>query len=148
MSLDLFVLAPEDAPTFEHAMNVVMGAEPGVADSTDKLKSYAREVYDPYSDDDWPFAGDPIVEESIGAGPVRHVPERRNPNAVALARVLRGGIAGADDGAWYPTRGRLSAGAASRVGAVGAPHGERDDQCADRGEDSDHHPVFSDLVTS
>ena len=65
MSLDLFVLGPEDAPTFERAMNVVMGAEPGVADSTDKLESYAREVYDAYSDDDWPFAGDPIVEDSF-----------------------------------------------------------------------------------
>lgn len=62
------------------------------------------------------------AETSIGAGPVRDVPVSRNPNTVALFRVLRGGIPGADDGGWYPTRGSLRTGTAFRVRAVGAPH--------------------------
>jgi hypothetical protein len=65
MSLDLFVLAPANAPTFEHAMNVVMGTQPGVADTTGELEGYAQEVYNGYSDEDWPFAGDPIAEDSF-----------------------------------------------------------------------------------
>jgi hypothetical protein len=48
--------------------------------------------------------GPAAAEASIGAVPVRDVPESRNPNTVALFRVLRVGIPGADDGGWYPTR--------------------------------------------
>jgi hypothetical protein len=65
MSLDLFVLAPANTPTFEHAMNVVMETQPGVADTTGELEGYAQEVYNAYSDEDWPFAGDPIAEDSF-----------------------------------------------------------------------------------
>jgi hypothetical protein len=42
-----------------------METEPGVADTTGELGRYAHEVYDAYSDDDWPFAGVPIVEDSF-----------------------------------------------------------------------------------
>src|SRR5512132_1244778 len=66
--------------------------------------------------------GPAAAETSIGAGPVRDVPESRNASTVALFRVLRGGVPGADDGRWYPTRGNLCTGTAFRVRAVRAPH--------------------------
>ena len=41
-----------------------------------------------------PAPGRPLRKASIGAGPVRDVPETRNRNTVAFLRVLRGGIPG------------------------------------------------------
>ena len=88
--------------------------------------------------------GPAAAETSIRTGPVRDVPESGNSHTVALFRVLRGRVPGADDRGWYPTRGNLCTGTAFRVRAAGAPHDERDDQRADRGDDSDQRAVFSD----
>jgi len=65
MSLDLFVLTPANAASFEQALAVVMDEEAGTPDSLGQLEAYAKEVYDAYGDDDWPFAGDPIVEDGF-----------------------------------------------------------------------------------
>jgi hypothetical protein len=67
MSLDLFVLTPANATSFEQALAVVMEEEAGTPtrDSSGELEAYAQEVYDAYGDDDWPFGGDPIVEEGF-----------------------------------------------------------------------------------
>jgi len=65
VSLDLFVLTPANASSFQQALAVVMEETSGTADSSGELKAYAQEVYDAYGDDDWPFGGDPIVEDSF-----------------------------------------------------------------------------------
>jgi hypothetical protein len=111
MSLDLFVLAPENVSTFDHAMNVVMETEPGVADTTGELQSYAQEVYDAYSDEDWPFAGDPIVEDSFVQLVV--VPESWSQEVPQLVeRAHRRGLVAVDP----------QYGGEGRVFAVGEPY--------------------------
>jgi hypothetical protein len=65
MSLDLFVLIPSNAASFEQALAVVMEEIPGAPDTSGELEAYANEVYDAYGDDDWPFGGDPIVEDGF-----------------------------------------------------------------------------------
>jgi hypothetical protein len=65
MSLDLFVLTLANAASFEQALAVVMDEASGTPDNSGKLETYAQEVYDAYEDDDWPFGGDPIVEDSF-----------------------------------------------------------------------------------
>ena len=62
MSLDLVVLTPENAASFDKAIAVYAEEEPGTSDDSGELEGYAREVYDTYDDVDWPFSGDPIVE--------------------------------------------------------------------------------------
>jgi hypothetical protein len=62
MSLDLFVLTPANAASFDQALAIVMEEEPGTPDTSGNLAAYAQEVYDAYGDDDWPFQGDPIIE--------------------------------------------------------------------------------------
>jgi hypothetical protein len=37
----------------------------GTPDDSGVLVAYANEVYDAYGDDDWPFGGDPIVEDAF-----------------------------------------------------------------------------------
>ena len=37
----------------------------GAPDNSGALEAYAREVYDAYEDDDWPFGGDPIVDDAF-----------------------------------------------------------------------------------
>ena len=65
MSLDLFVLTPANASSFQRALAVVMEETPGTPDNSGELEEYAQEVYDAYGDDDWPFGGDPIVEDGF-----------------------------------------------------------------------------------
>ena len=65
MSLDLFVLTPTNSSSFEQALAVVMEEEAGTPDSSGQLVAYAQDVYDAYGDDDWPFQGDPIVEDGF-----------------------------------------------------------------------------------
>jgi hypothetical protein len=65
MSLDLFVLTPTNATSFEQALAVVMEEAAGIPDSSGQLVAYAQDVYDAYGDDDWPFQGDPIVEDGF-----------------------------------------------------------------------------------
>lgn len=61
MSLDLFVLQPVNAASVDQAIAIAMEETPGTPDDSGALAAYAREVYDAYRDDDWPFGGDPIV---------------------------------------------------------------------------------------
>jgi hypothetical protein len=65
VSLDLFVLTPANAASFDKAIAVVMEEVPGTPDDSVELEAYAKEVYDAYRDDDWPFGGDPIVENAF-----------------------------------------------------------------------------------
>jgi hypothetical protein len=65
MSLDLFVLQPGNAASVGQAIAVVMEERLGTPDDSGELAAFAREVYDAYSDDDWPFGGDPIVEDAF-----------------------------------------------------------------------------------
>ena len=65
VSLDLFVLTPANASSFQQALAVVMEETPGTPDNSGELEAYAKEVYDAYGDDDWPFGGDPIVEDGF-----------------------------------------------------------------------------------
>jgi hypothetical protein len=64
MSLDLFVLTPANAATLEQAISICAGDRRGIRDDSGELEAYATEVYDAYTDDDWPFAGDPIVDDA------------------------------------------------------------------------------------
>src|SRR5439155_10854706 len=54
MSLDLFVLTPANAASFDHALAIVMEDAPGTPDKAGELEAYAQEVYNAYGDDDWP----------------------------------------------------------------------------------------------
>jgi hypothetical protein len=65
MSLDLVLLTPENAGSFDQALAVCSEEKTGVPDDSGELEAYAREVYEAYGDDDWPFAGDPIVEDGF-----------------------------------------------------------------------------------
>lgn len=65
MSLDLFVLQPANATSLEQAIAVAMEETKGAPDDSGVLAAYAREVYDAYGDDDWPFEGDPIAEPAF-----------------------------------------------------------------------------------
>jgi hypothetical protein len=65
MSLDLFVLTPANAGSFDQALAIVMEEAAGTPDNAGKLAAYGQEVYDAYGNDDWPFEGNPIVEESF-----------------------------------------------------------------------------------
>lgn len=65
MSLDLVVLTRANAGSFDQALAVYSEEEPGSPDELGELEAYAEEVYDAYDDDNWPFAGDPIVEDGF-----------------------------------------------------------------------------------
>ena len=63
MSIDLGVLTPENAQSVEQARAIFMEEAGGMPDPSGELEAYAREVYDAYTDEDWPFADDPEVED-------------------------------------------------------------------------------------
>ena len=65
MSLDLAVLTRANAASFDRAVAVYSEQESGTTAESGELERYAREVYDAYDDDNWPFAGDPIVENGF-----------------------------------------------------------------------------------
>jgi hypothetical protein len=65
VSLDLVVLTRENAGSLDQALAVYSEEHAGVPDDSGALEAYAREVYDAYADDNWPFAGDPIVEDGF-----------------------------------------------------------------------------------
>ena len=65
MSLDLVVLPRANAASFDQALAVYSEEEPGSPDETGELEAYAKGVNDAYDDDNWPFAGDPILEEGF-----------------------------------------------------------------------------------
>ena len=62
MSLVLVVLTPANATSVEQAGAIYMEETAGTPDDSGQLEAYAKEVYDAYTDDDWPFADDPAVE--------------------------------------------------------------------------------------
>ena len=62
MSLDLAVLTPANAASVEQARAIYVEETVGTPDDSGQLEAYAREVYDAYTDDDWPFAGGPDIE--------------------------------------------------------------------------------------
>jgi hypothetical protein len=62
MSLTLIVLTPENSTSREQAVAISSEQTAGMPDSSGALDAYAKEVYDAYSDDDWPFADDPRVD--------------------------------------------------------------------------------------
>jgi hypothetical protein len=65
VSLDLAVLTPVNGRSFAQALAVCYEKEAGVPDDSGELEAYATEVYEAYGDDDWPFAGDPIVDDGF-----------------------------------------------------------------------------------
>src|SRR4051812_16121300 len=72
MSLDLAVLMPQNATTYEQALSIYGEEEVGVPDESGELAAYAKAVYDAYDDTDWPFGGDPIVEPGFVLLTVNH----------------------------------------------------------------------------
>ena len=62
MSLELSVLTPENAQSVEQARAIWMEEAAGMPDQSGQLVAYAKEVFDAYADDEWPFAGGPDVE--------------------------------------------------------------------------------------
>jgi hypothetical protein len=65
MSLDLAVLPSANAGSFDQALAIYAGDEPGAPDEAGKLEAYAREVSDAYGDDNRPVGGDPIVDDGF-----------------------------------------------------------------------------------
>jgi hypothetical protein len=61
MSLDLVILAPGSASTYQQALGVYYGERAGVPD--EKLGAMAREIDTMFGDLDWPFTGAPILLE-------------------------------------------------------------------------------------
>jgi hypothetical protein len=65
VSLDLAVLTQANAGSFDQALAIYAGEAPGSPDDSGALEGYASEVNNAYGDDNWPFAGDPIVEDGF-----------------------------------------------------------------------------------
>jgi hypothetical protein len=65
MTLDLVVLSRANAGSFDQALAIYAGKPPGGPDESDALEAYASEVYNAYGDDNWPFEGDPIVDDGF-----------------------------------------------------------------------------------
>ena len=65
MSLDFVALTAANARSFEQALAVYSGEESATPGGSGELHAFAKEVYDAYGDDYWPFAGDPIVEDGF-----------------------------------------------------------------------------------
>jgi hypothetical protein len=106
MSLDLVVLTPGNAGSFDQALAVCSEEAAGVPDDSGELEAYATEVYDAYGDDDWPFAGDPIVGDGFVLLTV--APEAWNSQVPSLVeRAHRRGLTALDpqwggDGRLFP----------------------------------------------
>jgi len=65
MSLDLVVLSQANAGSFDQALAIYAGKPPAGPDDSGALEAYASEVYNAYDDGNWPFAGDPIVDDGF-----------------------------------------------------------------------------------
>jgi hypothetical protein len=61
MSLDLVVLTPEAASSYEQALSIYRSEDEEGDPSTPELKAFADEVDARFGDDDWPFTGDPLL---------------------------------------------------------------------------------------
>ena len=64
MSLDLVVLTRGNAGSFDQAVAVYSEEASGRPDESGDLEKYARDVYNAYDDDNWPFAVAPEAWES------------------------------------------------------------------------------------
>jgi len=61
MSLDLIVLIPEAATSYEQALAIYHEEDELGEPSTPDLREFVEEVDSRFGDDDWPFTGDPLV---------------------------------------------------------------------------------------
>jgi hypothetical protein len=65
ISLDLVVLTQANARSVDQALAIYAGKPPVGPDDSGALKAYASEVCNAYDDDNWPFGGDPIVDDGF-----------------------------------------------------------------------------------
>jgi hypothetical protein len=65
MSLDLVLLTQANAESVDQALAIYAGKAPDGPDDSGVLEAYASEVYNAYDDDNWPFGGDPIVDDGF-----------------------------------------------------------------------------------
>src|SRR5207247_9299790 len=63
MSLDLVILTPGSARTYEQALRVYYEQDPGEPEAQ-SLQAFAGEIEARYAEGDWPFTGNPIVMPS------------------------------------------------------------------------------------
>jgi hypothetical protein len=61
MSLDLVVLTPEAASSYEQALSIYHSEDEEGDPATPELKAFADEIDVRFGDDDWPFTGDPLL---------------------------------------------------------------------------------------
>jgi hypothetical protein len=61
VSLDLIVLIPDAASSYERALSIYQSEDEEGDPSTPELRAFADEVDARYGDDDWPFTGDPLL---------------------------------------------------------------------------------------
>lgn len=61
MSLDLIVLTPEAASSYERAASIYHSEDEECDPSTSELRAFGDEIDARYGDDDWPFTGDPLL---------------------------------------------------------------------------------------
>ena len=64
MSIDLGVLTPENAQSVEQARAIFM-EESSACQIAGQLVENAKEVFDAYTDDEWPFAGGPEAFRNV-----------------------------------------------------------------------------------
>jgi hypothetical protein len=60
VSLDLIVLIPDAASSFEQALSTYLSEDEEGDPSTPALKAFANEIDARFGEDDWPFTGDPL----------------------------------------------------------------------------------------
>jgi hypothetical protein len=60
VSLDLIVLIPDAASSFEQALSTYLSEDEEGDPSTPTLKAFANEIDARFGDDDWPLTGDPL----------------------------------------------------------------------------------------
>ena len=61
MSLDLIVLIPEGASSYEQALSIYQAEDEEGDASTPGLRSFAQELNTRFGDHDWPFTADHLV---------------------------------------------------------------------------------------
>ena len=61
MSLDLIVLSPEAASSYEQALSIYQSEDEEGDPSSSAWQTFADEIDARFDDDDWPFTGDPLL---------------------------------------------------------------------------------------
>ena len=59
--MDLIILVPEAARTFEQALAIYHSEDETGEPGSPTLQSFADEIDRRFGDDDWPFTGDPLL---------------------------------------------------------------------------------------